>query len=140
MVTWIDEPDAHVSAAHCEDCIAMYADYPALDVSTVLSNDVGLAILLRNVRAGCHEDRGWGSSNYGFSKACVMAYTKIVAREEGSSMRVNCAEPGNCLTDMNPQFGMVPPEVGARTSVMLALLPDGAPTGEIFKDERSYRW
>jgi len=93
-----------------------------------------------DVRAGRHGAMGWGSSNYGFSKLCVMAYTKIVAREEGSIMRVNCAEPGNCLTDLNPHLGNLPPEVGARTSVMLALLPDGGPTGELFKDERPYRW
>jgi len=44
-----------------------------------------------DVQAGRHRESGWGNSNYGFSKLALIAYSKLVAREEeaaGSPVKV----------------------------------------------------
>ena len=74
-----------------------------------------------DVAAGRHKANGWGNSNYGFSKLCVIAYTKLLARRyAGTALNVNCCCPGYCRTDMASNRGPRPPEVGARNAVMLA--------------------
>mmetsp|Transcript_29799 Transcript_29799/g.79223 ORF Transcript_29799/g.79223 Transcript_29799/m.79223 type:complete len:289 (-) Transcript_29799:130-996(-) len=93
-----------------------------------------------DVKAGRHKMEGWGNSNYGFSKLAVIAYTKMVAREEGDTMRVNSCCPGYCDTDMTSHGGTTPPEVGARTATKLALLPNNGPTGEFWQHEQQSRW
>jgi len=48
-----------------------------------------------DVKAGVHKKRGWGNSNYGFSKLCVIAYTKVLARKyAGKPLLVNACCPG----------------------------------------------
>ncbi|CAE8630043.1 unnamed protein product [Polarella glacialis] len=110
---------------------------PALDRA-------GLDALVRkfaaDVRAGRHKQEGWGNSNYGFSKLAVIAYTKLVAREEGTGMRVNACCPGYCKTDMSNNRGGQSPEVGARNAVLLALLPDSGPSGAFFQNEANSAW
>jgi|EP00927_Polykrikos_kofoidii_P062138 carbonyl reductase 1 len=93
-----------------------------------------------DVQAGRHRENGWGNSNYGFSKLALIAYTRIIAREEGDAMRINACCPGYCRTDMSSNSGPRPPEVGARNASMLVLLPDGGPTGRFFQDERESSW
>merc|ERR1712136_217283 len=51
---------------------------------------------------------------YGLSKACLNAYTMIVAREH-PNLSVNACTPGFCATDM----GAKPPETGAAVVVHL---------------------
>ena len=46
-----------------------------------------------DVAAGCHRERGWGNSNYGLSKLAVIAYMRVLAREE-PTLRVNACCPG----------------------------------------------
>jgi len=93
-----------------------------------------------DVQAGRHREEGWGNSNYGMSKLALIAYTRVVAREEGMTMRVNACCPGYCKTDMSSNQGGQPPEIGARTPALLAMLPDGAPSGEFWQVERQSRW
>ena len=93
-----------------------------------------------DVAAGQHGARGWGKSNYGFSKLCVIAYTKILARRfAGSDLRANCCCPGYCKTDMSSNRGPRPPAVGARNAAMLAL-PECALNGEFVQDEAVSAW
>ena len=93
-----------------------------------------------DVAAGQHGARGWGKSNYGFSKLCVIAYTKILARRfAGSGLRANCCCPGYCKTDMSSNRGPRPPAVGARNAAMLAL-PECALNGEFVQDEAVSAW
>jgi len=93
-----------------------------------------------DVANGRHHVEGWGDSNYGLSKLALIAYTKIVAREEGETMRVNACCPGYCNTDMTSNKGPRAAQVGARSAVKLTLLPDDAPTGEFWQDEQVSVW
>eukprot|EP00746_Dinoflagellata_sp_MGD_P041677 gnl/MRDRNA2_/MRDRNA2_20077_c0_seq1.p1 gnl/MRDRNA2_/MRDRNA2_20077_c0~~gnl/MRDRNA2_/MRDRNA2_20077_c0_seq1.p1 ORF type:complete len:285 (-),score=47.31 gnl/MRDRNA2_/MRDRNA2_20077_c0_seq1:125-979(-) len=93
-----------------------------------------------DVAAGRHQQEGWGNSNYGMSKLALIAYTKLVAREEGAAMRVNACCPGYCDTDMTSHRGPRPPAEGAKNATMLALLPDNGGTGEFIQNMRPSQW
>lgn len=93
-----------------------------------------------DVAAGTHRAEGWGNSNYGFSKMAVIAYTKLVAREEGDAMRVNACCPGWCSTDMSSHSGPRTPADGARNAVKLVKLPDDGETGEFWQNEEISAW
>mmetsp|Transcript_15171 Transcript_15171/g.40696 ORF Transcript_15171/g.40696 Transcript_15171/m.40696 type:complete len:269 (+) Transcript_15171:62-868(+) len=90
------------------------------------------------VAAGNHREQGWGNSNYGMSKLAVIAYTKELA-SRAPNIKVNACCPGYCSTDMSSHRGPRPPEVGARTPVLLALLNE-VPTGSFWQDERESIW
>jgi len=92
-----------------------------------------------DVASGQHRQAGWGNSNYGFSKLALIAYTKMVAREEAEAMRVNACCPGWCATDMSSHSGGSPAD-GARNAVKIALLPDDGPTGEFWENEQVSVW
>eukprot|EP00811_Abedinium_folium_P002142 NODE_11964_length_1254_cov_7.735581.p1 GENE.NODE_11964_length_1254_cov_7.735581~~NODE_11964_length_1254_cov_7.735581.p1 ORF type:complete len:277 (+),score=78.86 NODE_11964_length_1254_cov_7.735581:88-918(+) len=89
---------------------------------------------------GTHEAEGWPNSNYSVSKAALIAYTKILAREEGAAMCANAICPGSCATDMSSGMGSQRPEDGARTAMVAALLPDSGPTGAFFQREEVSSW
>ncbi len=94
------------------------------------------------LQAGVHKARGWGNSNYGLSKLALIAYTKLVAREEaacGSNVRANACCPGYCNTDMTSHSGHRSPADGARNAVMLALDVSGL-NGEFLQDYKVSRW
>lgn len=95
---------------------------------TLKGLDALVAKFETDVASGVHREQGWGSSNYGFSKLAIVAYTKVLARleEEESSagavaVKVNCCCPGYCDTDMSSHRGSRAPQEGARNAVMLAL-------------------
>ncbi|KAJ8614103.1 hypothetical protein CTAYLR_004621 [Chrysophaeum taylorii] len=89
-----------------------------------------------DVEAGCHLSKGWGNSNYGFSKLAVIAYTKLLAR---TGFKANCCCPGFCRTDMSSHQGTRTAEEGARNAVMLAL-PDCDLNGAYIRDEAVAEW
>lgn len=93
-----------------------------------------------DVAAGRHREEGWGNSNYGLSKLALIAYTRIVAREEAGAIKVNACCPGYCDTDMTSHKGPRPADVGARNAVKLALLPDDGPSGEFWENEKVSAW
>lgn len=93
-----------------------------------------------DVAAGQHQKEGWGNSNYGFSKLALIAYTKIAAREEADTMRVNACCPGWCSTDMGSQSGPRSASDGARNAVQCVFLPDDGPTGEFWENEGISVW
>lgn len=94
-----------------------------------------LDIYLKDFEAGAVEARGWptGISAYKVSKAIMNAYSRILARRH-PALRVNCAHPGYVKTDMTSNSGLLTPEEGAGNVVMVALLPDGGPTGAYFHE------
>ena len=48
-----------------------------------------------DVQNGIHLQKGWGNSNYGFSKLALVAATKIWARDQAiHGVKVNCCCPG----------------------------------------------
>jgi carbonyl reductase 1 len=90
---------------------------------------------------GTHSQRGWPNSCYGVSKAALIAYTRILARElQPRGITVNAMCPGYCDTDMTSHQGPRPPAQGADTAVYLALLPHGGPTGQFWYDRRIKDW
>jgi (+)-neomenthol dehydrogenase len=70
-------------------------------------------------------------SAYKVSKVAVSAYTRILARQH-RELCINCVHPGYVMTDITWNTGQYTVEEGARGPVMLALLPDGSPTGQFY--------
>jgi carbonyl reductase 1 len=98
-----------------------------------------------DVASGQHRDQGWSSSNYGTSKLAMIAYTKMVAREEanlGSNVKVNCCCPGYCATDMSSHRGSRHAADGAKNASMIALQAEGpnALNGEFIQNEAVSSW
>lgn len=91
-------------------------------------------------QAGIHKREGFSNSNYGMSKLSLIAYTMMVAREEGQLLQVNCCCPGWCNTDMSSHSGPRHPNDGAANAAMLALLPPNGPTGVFVQNEKISRW
>eukprot|EP01084_Bolivina_argentea_P102426 183489_1 len=89
---------------------------------------------IKDVKGG--EDMSvWPSSNYGMSKALVVAYTKVLARDH-PSLKINCCCPGYCDTDMTSHRGPRSAEQGAKTPAQLVLLPwNELPTGQFWYNE-----
>jgi len=89
---------------------------------------------------GTHKSKGWGGSNYGFSKLALIAMTRVWAREEMSHhVKVNCCCPGYCDTDMTSHKGRRTASDGAGNAVLPATMED-CPTGEYFADFKPARW
>ena len=91
----------------------------------------------KDVMDGTYKQKGWGSSNYGFSKLALIAATKIWARQE--SFPVNCCCPGYCKTDMTSQKGARDPADGAKNAVIPATM-ENPPTGAFFSDFKVTLW
>ena len=84
----------------------------------------------QDCKNGEDEKKGWPSTSYGLSKLFVNGITRCYggyAKEAGKGVLVNCCSPGYVKTDMTSQKGGTTTEVGARTSIWLATLPDGSP-------------
>ncbi|KAJ0787982.1 putative (+)-neomenthol dehydrogenase [Helianthus annuus] len=79
------------------------------------------------------EVNGWSKMlpAYSVSKAMLNAYTRVLAKKY-PEMCINCVHPGYVDTDINWHTGTMTPEDGAQGSVMLALLPQGGPSGCYF--------
>jgi len=89
---------------------------------------------------GTHKSKGWGGSNYGFSKLALIAMTRVWAREEMSHhVKVNCCCPGYCDTDMTSNGGPRTASDGAKNAMLPATIED-CPTGEYFADFKPARW
>jgi len=95
-----------------------------------------------DVEAGTHATSGWPSSCYGMSKLGLIAYTKILAREQ-PSMLVHACCPGYVQTDMSSHQGNKRPDEGAQTPIMLALHDEEdelRPSGQFWSSEHVIDW
>ncbi|XP_042001061.1 (+)-neomenthol dehydrogenase-like [Salvia splendens] len=105
------------------------------DIDTLTEEKIEriLRQFLQDVQRGAIEANGWQKMlpAYSISKVTLNAYTRLFARKH-PDMCVNCVHPGYVDTDLNWHTGPLTVEEGARGSVMLALLPDGGPTGCYF--------
>ncbi|KAL3498799.1 hypothetical protein ACH5RR_041531 [Cinchona calisaya] len=92
-----------------------------------------LTEFLQDFKNNSLESKGWPNhvSAYIVSKASVNAYTRILAKEY-PKLCVNCVCPGFVKTDINSHMGILTVEEGAKGPVMLALLPEGGPSGQFF--------
>eukprot|EP00262_Sarcandra_glabra_P005524 TRINITY_DN171_c0_g1_i2.p1 TRINITY_DN171_c0_g1~~TRINITY_DN171_c0_g1_i2.p1 ORF type:complete len:187 (-),score=19.83 TRINITY_DN171_c0_g1_i2:208-768(-) len=81
------------------------------------------------------ESGGWPLMypSYSISKAMLNAYTRILSKRY-PSMCINCVNPGFINTDINWNMGTKTVDEGAKGPVMLALLPDGGPSGHFFSE------
>ncbi|KAM3740289.1 hypothetical protein ACB098_08G087400 [Castanea mollissima] len=88
---------------------------------------------LHDLKENALEDNGWPLMlpAYSISKVTLNAYTRILAKKF-PNMCINCVHPGYVKTDINWNTGIMTVEEGARGPVMLALLPDGGPSGCYF--------
>ena len=95
--------------------------------------EVVLRRFLHDLKENALESNGWRMvlPSYSISKASLNAYTRILAKKF-PNMCINCVHPGYVKTDINWNTGILSVEEGARGPVMLALLPDGGPTGCYF--------
>ncbi|RVX20369.1 Salutaridine reductase [Vitis vinifera] len=105
-----------------------------VDVLSVERLDGIVNEFLNDVKEDMLHDRGWPTqtSAYTISKAAVNAHTRIVAKSN-PSLLINCVCPGSVKTDMTCNTGVVTVDVGAKGPVMLALLPEGGPSGLFFQ-------
>lgn len=89
---------------------------------------------------------GWGSLNslgpgaYGITKAYLNAITIKLASEVPDTIKVNAMCPGWVQTSMGGAGAERTPEEGADTAIYLAGLPDGGPTGQMFRDRQPIAW
>jgi carbonyl reductase 1 len=98
---------------------------------------------VRDVASGQHTARGWSSNAYSMSKVALNALVRVLARELATDPRricVNAENPGWVRTRMGGPSAPRTVEEGARTAVWLATLPEGGPTGGLFRDERRMPW
>ncbi|TXG63461.1 hypothetical protein EZV62_010455 [Acer yangbiense] len=88
---------------------------------------------LEDAKEGLLENNGWpvNFSAYVVSKAVLNAYTRILAKKI-PKISINAVSPGFVKTDLNFNNGELTVEEGARGPVMLALAPDGGPSGLFF--------
>src|SRR5262245_5706781 len=80
---------------------------------------------------------GWGTDAYGVSKAALNALTRILARELAPRrIRVNATCPGWVRSDMGGRSARGAAEEGAGSVRSGVTLPEGGPTGKVFRDGR----
>ena len=93
-----------------------------------------------SVERGTESKDGFGGSgrSYSFSKACVNAFTAILAREQAArDQNINCCCPGWVATDMGFLVGKAPkkPIDGARIPVHVAFDDIGGVSGQYWAND-----
>ena len=84
---------------------------------------------------------GVGAPAYRLSKAGLNCITTLMAKEvRGDNILINSACPGWVRTDMGGDQAPLTPEQGADTPVWLATLPDGGPTGGVYRERTLIPW
>lgn len=85
--------------------------------------------------AGLH-----GPPAYAIAKAAQNALTVTLARETQGDVKVNAADPGWVRTRMGGPQATASVEDAAAGIVWLATLPEGGPSGGVFRGKRKGRW
>ncbi|XP_030947983.1 (+)-neomenthol dehydrogenase-like [Quercus lobata] len=88
---------------------------------------------LEDVKENSVEVKGWpiNFSAYVVSKAALNAYTRVLAKKN-PNIAINSAGPDYTKTDLNDNTGVVTIAESAKGPVMLALMPEGGPSGLFF--------
>ncbi len=90
---------------------------------------------------GSLTEMGAGYIAYRMSKAGINVVTRVLAAEsEGMGILVNSVDPGWIKTDMGGRGAARTVYKGAETPVWLATVPEGGPTGGLFRDRKSIPW
>jgi NAD(P)-dependent dehydrogenase (short-subunit alcohol dehydrogenase family) len=96
-----------------------------------------------NVSSGAGQLAGMSTyaPAYSMSKAALNAFTRILAETyRGRGVLVNSVDPGWVRTDMGGPSAPRSVERGVKTTVWLAMLPRGGPTGGFFRDRKAIEW
>jgi len=84
---------------------------------------------------------GVGAPAYRLSKAGLNCITALLAKEvRDDNILINSACPGWVRTDLGGEQAPLTPEQGADTPVWLATLPDGGPTGGVYRERTLIPW
>ena len=94
---------------------------------------------VKDTAAGAHKEKGWPGTCYGFSKLCLIAYTKILAQKQ-PQLIVNCVCPGWCATDMSSHSGPRSAAKGAETPIYLASSEEIKTSGGFYQDLAEMQW
>ncbi|XP_030948001.1 (+)-neomenthol dehydrogenase-like [Quercus lobata] len=88
---------------------------------------------LEDVKENSIEVKGWpiNFSAYLVSKAALNAYTRVLAKKN-PNIAINSVGPGYTQTDLNDKTGVFTIAEAAKGPVMLALMPEGGPSGLFF--------
>lgn len=112
-----------------------------------LSEDDLVALANSYITAEASGDHGLWPKDlaYGMSKLFLIGLNRIQARDmekrrPGANILVNSCCPGFVKTDLNSHKGHLTTEQGAQTPVFLALLPDGSPSGQFYKQKAVCKW
>ena len=80
-----------------------------------------------------------GAPGYRMACVCINAMTRMFAYElRGTNVLVNSVDPGWVRTHSANATRSV--EEGVETTIWLATLPDGGPSGEFFRDKKPIAW
>ena len=121
----------------CQNCVALMK---AGGYGRIVNMSSALGSLSEMVDPDSAYD-GVGAPAYRLSKVALNAVTTLIAKEvRGENILVNSASPGWVRTDMGGDQAPLTPEQGADTPVWLATLPDGGPTGGLFRERRQIPW
>ena len=85
----------------------------------------------------------WPGAAYRVSKAGVIGMTRVLAAQyasNGSKILVNAVCPGYVNTDMSKGNGVLTPDQGAQTPVLLALGDIKGATGEFWQKGKTLSW
>lgn len=96
-----------------------------------------------NISSGLGQlnDMAGGFTAYRVSKTAINVITRVLAAElAGTNILVNSMCPGWVKTRMGGPEAPRSVEEGADTAVWLSTLPDGGPTGKIFRDRQEVAW
>jgi NAD(P)-dependent dehydrogenase (short-subunit alcohol dehydrogenase family) len=86
-------------------------------------------------------EMGSGTPAYRISKTALNALTGTLACDlKGENILVNAMSPGWVRTEMGGPSAPRGVDEGADTAVWLALLPDGGPSGGLFRDRKPIPW
>jgi len=84
-------------------------------------------------------EMGGGAPGYRLAGVGINAMTRIFAQElQGTNVLVNSVDPGWVRTRSPEAHRSV--EQGVETTVWLATLPDGGPSGQFFRDKQTIPW
>ena len=84
-------------------------------------------------------DMGGGAPGYRFAAVGINAMTKLFAEElRGTDVLVNSVDPGWVQTHSPEATRTV--EQGVVTTLWLATLPEGGPSGQFFRDKQPIAW